>query len=244
MVTNTENPFLIYGRAGRTKKRCGSCGSEPSGYGDETACSFSGFAESIQYDDLDYNLDIIDNSLGFRIKDDGSIGYRLLSVTGKCSGETYVSGVTIQEGYSSSGMVKDDLWTSVIIRFTTDYLDDCQLLSKPKRKGKLMFYINGKLKFIVNNFNEFIGRRLNEYMEKQIGVPFNISLGGGSQGLIETQTFDGRDIKDLGLPIEKNFGGTFLGGISQFKFNICDLYFDDIQNIYNSEVIRYYPKEI
>jgi len=64
-------------------------------------------------------------------------------------------------------------------------------------------------------------------------------LGGGSQGLIETQTFDGRDTKDLGLPIEQNFAGSFLGGISQFKFNICDLYFDDIQNIYNNELPRY-----
>ena len=76
-------------------------------------------------------------------------------------------------------------------------------------------------------------------MEKQVAVPFNISLGGGSQGLLETQTFDGRDLADLGLPIEENFAGTFVGGISQFKFNLCDLYFDDIQNIYNEEVFRY-----
>jgi hypothetical protein len=104
-----------------------------------------------------------------------------------------------------------------------------------------MFYINGRLKFTVNNFSEFIARRLEEHMEKQVGVPFNISLGGGSQGLIETQTFDGRDQNDLGLPIQENFAGTFIGAISQFKFNVCDLYFTDIQNIYINEVSRYYP---
>jgi hypothetical protein len=249
IVTNTENPFLVYGRAGagNVSSRCVSCGN-PSGFGNETVCSFSGFVESIQFDNLDYKLDIIDNALGFRIKDDGSIGYRLLSVTGQCSGvtgttaSTYVSGVTVQEGYSSSGMVQNNAWTSVIIRYTMDeYYDDCDFKYKKPRTGKLMFYINGRLKFVVNNFSEFIARRLEEHMEKQVGVPFNMSLGGGSQGLIETQTFDGRDDADLGLPIEENFAGTFIGGISQFKFNICDLYFNDIQNIYISEVTRYYP---
>ena len=43
-----------------------------------------------------------------------------------------------------------------------------------------MFYINGKLKYVVDEFDEFIGRRLNEYKDKQICVPFNMSLGGGS----------------------------------------------------------------
>ena len=237
--SNTQNPFLIYGRAGRVTRRCSSCGANPSGLGDETVCSFSGFEESIQFSNIDYNLDIIDNSIGFRIKDDGSIGYRMLTVTGTCSGTTYISGVTIEEKYSKPGLITNNLWTSVIIRYTTDFYDDCKLKVGPKRKGKLMFYINGKLKFTVNNFSEFIAKRLDEYMEKQIGVPFNFSLGGGSQGLIETQTFDGRDLADLGLPIESNFAGTFVGGISKFKFNICDLYFDDIQNIYNSEVPQY-----
>lgn len=241
IVTNTTNPFLFYGRVGSGRGRCASCGGEiPSGYGNQTVCSSTGFSTSIQFDDLDPKIDVLDNALGFRIKDDGSIGYRLLTVTGSCSGDTYVSGITIDEKYSMSGMVPDNAWTSVIIRYSTNSLDDCDLKTKPKRKGKLMFYINGKLKFVVKNFNEFIAKRLEEHMEKQIGVPFNISLGGGSQGLIETQTFDGRDVADLGLLIEQNFAGSFFGGISTFKFNACDLYFSDIQNIYNEEVPRYY----
>lgn len=241
VVTNTTNPFLFYGRASGSGSTCSSCGSSiPSGYGNQTVCSSTGFSTSIQFDDLDPKIDVLDNALGFRIKDDGSIGYRLLTVTGSCSGNTYVSGITIEEKYSASGMVKYDAWTSVIIRYSTDSLNDCDLKYKPKRKGKLMFYINGKLKFVVKDFSEFIAKRLEEHMEKQVGVPFNISLGGGSQGLIETQTFDGRDEADLGLLIEQNFAGSFFGGISTFKFNACDLYFTDIQSIYNQEVPRYY----
>jgi len=241
VVTNTTNPFLFYGRAGLSGRTCSGCGAQiPSGYGNQTVCTTTGFSTSIQFDNLDPKIDVIDNALGFRITDDGRIGYRLLTVTGTCSGTTYISGLTTEEQYSASGMVRYDAWTSVIIRFSVDALTDCELKTKPKRKGKLMFYINGKLKFVVNNFSEFIGKRLEEHMEKQVGVPFNISLGGGSQGLIETQTFDGIDTADLGLAIEKNFAGTFYGGISTFKFNACDLYFTDIQNIYNQEVTRYY----
>jgi hypothetical protein len=240
VITNTQNPFLIYGRAHSGSSRCYSCGGEVSGLGNETICSFSGFDKSIQFDNLDYKVDIIDNAIGFRIKDDGSIGYRMLTMTGHCSGTTYISGFTVEEGYSEPGLISDKTWTSVIIRYTMgDYYDDCKLKNGKRRKGKLMFYINGKLKYTVKDFNEFIARRLNDHMEKQVGVPFNMSLGGGSQGLIETQTFDGRDMADLGLPIEKNFAGTFIGGISKFKFNICDLYFTDIQNIYNSEALQY-----
>lgn len=242
VVVNTTNPFLFYGRASANDNRCRSCGGDPSGYGNQTVCTSTGFTKSIQFDNLDPKIDIIDNAIGFRIKDDGSIGYRLLTVTGSCSGDTYVSGVTIEEKYSVSGMVTPNKWTSVIVRYSTNYLDDCDLKIKPKRKGRLMFYIDGKLKFTVKNFNEFIGRRLEEHMEKQVGVPFNISIGGGSQGLIETQTFDGIDTADLGLYIERNFGGSFYGGISTFKFNACDLYFTDIQNIYNQEVDRYFAQ--
>ncbi len=243
VVTNRNNPFLVYGRAttGCTNT-CGSCGGTHDGFGNQTVCSFTGFTGP--QTELDYKIDIIDNALGFRITDDGSIGYRLLSVTGTCitSGDvrTYVSGVTIEEEYSASGMVSGDVWTNIVIRFVADeYYDDCDLIHKGARKGRLMFYVNGHLKYTKHGFDEFVARRLNEYKAKQVGVPFNISLGGGSIGLLDSQTFDGLDMADRGLPIETNFAGTFIGAISQFKFNICDLAFCDIQYNYNREAARY-----
>lgn len=248
-VTNTTNPFLIYGRAAKSgQTNCHICGGPHDGFGNETVCSFTGFTSPIT--ELDYKLDVIDNALGFRIKDDGSIGYRLLTFTGACitgttgttgsTGTTYVTGVTVEENYSMSGLVTGNVWTNIVIRFVSDqFLDDCQLESAKPRNGTLMFYIDGKLKHVVNNFSEFVARRLNENKLKQVGVPFNFSLGGGSQGLIDSQTFDGLDMADRGLPIETNFGGTFIGSISQFKFNICDLNFVDIQNNYNEQLYRY-----
>ena len=57
------------------------------------------------------------------------------------------------------------------------------------RLGRLKLYINGYLFTIIENFEEIIPRELNCEKEKQIGVPFNISWGGGSQGLHDNLIF-------------------------------------------------------
>lgn len=244
VLTNHDNPFLIYGRARKHGRSCGchSCTGPNDGFGGETVATFSG--RTSPETQVNYSLDVFDNALGFRITDDGRIGYRLLSFTGHCEtnslGEdVYVSGVTVEEGYSEAGIITPEMWSYVVIKFSTDYKDDCELEIVSPRKGKLSFYINGKLKYFIDEFDEFVARRLNEYKDKQIGVPFNISLGGGSQGLVESQTFDGRDPSDRNLYIEENFAGTFIGGISQFKFNICDLRYCQIQNNFLSDAVRY-----
>ena len=241
VITDYRNPFLIYGRGMSGQTQC-RCAGPQDGLGQDTVYTYSGNSALQGY--VDYNLDIIDNALGFRIKDDGSIGYRMLIATGTCytatTGERlYASGITIQEEYSQPNMVKPNEWQYVVIRYVTNYLDDCALEYSPQRKGKLMFYVNARLKFIVDEFPEFMARRLDEYKAKQVGVPFNLSIGGGSQGLIDSQTFDGLDIEDRGLPIETNFGGSFIGGISQFKFNICDLNYCNIQYNYVTNASRY-----
>jgi hypothetical protein len=229
-LTNTQNPFLIYGRAGSNSTKCAS----PSGLGNQTACEFSGLTSPLL--ELDKNADIIDNSIGFRIKDDGSIGYRALKLTAYCENNVTVTGVTVEEQYSASGMVSDDVWHKIDIRFVMPEYDDCELQYGSARKGRLMFYVDCKLKFVAEEVDEFIAKRLNEHKDKQLGVPFNISLGGGSQGLLESMTFDGQDPEDLGLHIEKNFAGTFIGDISQFRLHICDLSWCALKN--NCEVER------
>ena len=150
-----------------------------------------------------------------------------------CSGTTSGSttGVTVDEQYSMSGIVQSDVWSRITIRFVADeaYTKE-QLKCLPARKGKLMFYVNCKLKAIFKDVDEFVARRLNEYEGKQVGIPFNISLGGGSQGLMESMTFDGQDTEDLGLLIEKNFAGTFIGEISEFKLSLCDINWVEISS--------------
>jgi hypothetical protein len=239
-VVNEDNKFLTFCRSCRSK--CGDCGSVgcngATGGTCTTVCEYTG--DTVINDSLDPNLDVYDNALGFRIKDDGSIGYRSLVFTGYCSGDTYVTGVTVQEEYSVSGMVSDDEWTKISIRFVlNETYDECELEVGPRRKGKLMFYVNCRLKFVSEEIDEFIARRLIEQNEKQLTVPYNLSLGGGSQGLLESMTFDGQDAEDLGMLIEQNYAGTFIGDISQFRFYACNLSWCDIKNNCHFDDERY-----
>jgi hypothetical protein len=103
----------------------------------------------------------------------------------------------------------------------------------------LAIYVNGKLKLFTDDFVEFIPRRLDTNSLRQVAVPYNISVGGGSLGLLESMTFDGQDPEDLSLNIERNFAGSFIGSISQFKMYACDLNWGDIENNFKRQRARY-----
>jgi hypothetical protein len=124
------------------------------------------------------------------------------------------------------------------------------------RLGKLKFFVNGKLFMTIENFEEIIPRELNDVKEKQIGVPFNISWGGGTFGLRESLTFSGCSgatgpyIQDpevmcdntlsgtslsgltTNILLEQNFGGTFMGGISEFRMYVEPLGAAQVQHNY------------
>jgi hypothetical protein len=129
--------------------------------------------------------------------------------------------------------------TIELVNLDQSWLDDTKL-----RMGRLKIYVNGKIFFKIENFEEIIPRALSTDKEKQLGVPFNISWGGGTQGLRENLTFsactalDGKYIQDpecfstdllnttslaglkTNILLEENFAGTFDGGISQFRMYV------------------------
>ena len=251
-----NNPFLVY---------------QPAG-----CCCFSGITTQTTQE-KDRNADIVNNVLGFRIKDDGSIGYRTITVTGVCSAvtattvvdcntqcgcgcssntgstsgyttattvtEEYITGTSINECYSMSGLVQTDVWTHIGIRFKPyEYFEECELNFKGRRKGLLSVYVNGYLKWKLDDFDEFIFRELDEYREKQQGVPFNYSFGGGTQGLLESNTVNGPDVKDEDLVVENNFAGTFEGGVSKFKLYGCALDITTIRTELNNVITDFYPE--
>tara|TARA_R110000803_G_scaffold47634_1_gene99260 strand:+ start:270 stop:1904 length:1635 start_codon:yes stop_codon:yes gene_type:complete len=234
-----NNPFLVY---------------QPGG------CCFTGITTEITQQ-KDRDGDIVNNALGFRIKDDGSIGYRSLGYSGVCSAvtattildcnctgtttavtvtEKYITGVTINESYSLSGLVTTDKWLHISVRFKPyEQYVGCELNGVPRRKGLLTIYINGYLKWSVEDFDEFIFKELDEYREKQEGVPFNYSWGGGTQGLIESNTVNGPDIKDDNLIIENNFAGSFEGSVSTFKLYGCSLDITTIRNEFDKNKLKF-----
>ena len=126
-----------------------------------------------------------------------------------------------------------------LINLNKKWLDE-----KKYRSGRLKFYFNGKLHHTIEDFEEIIPRALNTDKEKQVGVPFNVSWGGGTQGLREnlimlpntgTYTQDPECLSDVDLSgttfsglstdiiIDKNFAGSFDGGISQFRMYVTPL---------------------
>ena len=95
----------------------------------------------------------------------------------------------------------------------------------------MYFYVNGFLKFISRPVPEFNFRELKEVYDKQESVPYNISLGGGTQGLADTVGLNFMDWTPYELPLEKYFGGSFLGDIKLFKFWACTMNFTVINNL-------------
>ena len=122
------------------------------------------------------------------------------------------------------------------------------------RLGTLKLYVNGYLFLVIEDFEEIIPRELNTEKEKQVGVPFNISFGGGTQGLHDHLIFSGCSnpygpyIQDpelfpnnilsattlsglsTNILLEQNFGGTFMGGISQFRMYVEPLSSPQVQH--------------
>ena len=136
-------------------------------------------------------------------------------------------------------------------------LNEKWLIDKDYRKGRLKIYINGKLFWTIEDFEEIIPRALNTDKEKQVGVPFNISWGGGTQGLRENLVFSsitqpyGPYVQDpecfptndltgttfnglnTNILLEQNFGGTFEGGISQFRMYITPMSAPEVKHNFN-----------
>ena len=137
---------------------------------------------------------------------------------------------SILEEYSLPNVIHENEWHTIDVRI--DMLNDVSGECKPsyERKMKIYFYVDGKLKLISKELPEFNFRALNDLKEKQEGVPFNISLGGGTQGLAEMITLNYMAYPEYVFPIEKHFAGTFIGELKTFKFYDCNVNYTEIQN--------------
>jgi hypothetical protein len=134
-------------------------------------------------------------------------------------------------GYEVPGQVE-------LVALNQTWLDEAKF-----RMGRLKIFINGRIFYTVEDFEEVIPRALDTDKEKQVGVPFNMSWGGGTQGLHENLTLSACTATTMGMYIqdpecfpenilsattlnklkthillEQNFAGTFDGAISQFRF--------------------------
>ena len=163
---------------------------------------------------------------------DGSIGYRYL--VKDCDSE---SGYSTLSEFTYPGIINIGQWNvvNVMIEAVNGGLDECENASGP-RKIRICIYVNGLLKLVSKELPDFNFRELDESYDKQEGVPFNISLGGGTQGLCDTVSIDYKQCFDKILPIEQYFAGSFIGDIKSFKFYNCRMSYAQIRNNYLYEM--------
>lgn len=150
--------------------------------------------------------DITNNAFALKINDDGSIGYRYL-VSGDCDTE-----YRIIEEHSKPNIIKKEEWNNINVK----------IVSINSSNIKIYIYVENKLKFISKEIPNFNFRELDEFKTKQEGVPYNISLGGGTMGLCNSMWLKYYSIFGYVLPLEKYFAGSFIGDIKSFTFSIND----------------------
>ena len=159
------------------------------------------------YNHLDFYGDIFENALSFFINDEGAIGYKYAIKDCENGDEHHLK---IESGQSYDNMINIGEWTKINVKIKVS-----------ENWMKIYFYVNNKLKYITKQLPKLNLHSLNELEEKQEGVAYNISIGGGTQGLMETimpnYMFNPTDEFDL----EKHFAGTFIGDFKSFKFYTC-----------------------
>jgi hypothetical protein len=136
--------------------------------------------ETIIYSATSAIDNIKNNAIAFELTEDKHFAYKYIDN----------NGLIITN--KSSAIIDNTGFTLISIVFTPDYIiDDPDLLECAKqRMGKLIFYVNGRAKWILKEFPEFYCKSFTNDKEKQIGVPYSISWGGGSFGLKHSWHYD------------------------------------------------------
>ena len=160
--------------------------------------------------------------MAFIITDDGKIGYRYYTLDCEREDKFYC-----HEAYSLPNIVSEDEWHTIHVKF--EFGPETMVLK---------FYVDGYLVFVSNELRKLNLRELKEIAEKQETVPFNISLGGGTQGLCETILPDYMRDPYRKYPLEVNFAGTFIGYLKSFKFYDCYVEYMNIKSNHQYEINR------
>ncbi len=187
---------------------------------------------------LDYESNMSGNTIAFRLNNNKTMSYTRIDSNGKVKTS------------SSVNMIKTSGWTNIQISFQAyELIDNYDLLKDcyPVRQGDLKIYVNGSLFWKIENFEELWFKELSIDKERQLGVPYNISLGGGSFGLKHSYHFSQKFVTDISgntvaiantdypyemnlpfeqdLLIQKLYDGSFYGGIQTlriYKENLTD----------------------
>lgn len=124
---------------------------------------------------------IKNNVIAFEITNDKKLAYKYIDNDGVIVTNTSPSSINPTTG-----------WTMIDVVFTPNniIIDTEKLECAERRLGKLVFYVNGRAVWTIKEFPEFYFKSFGNEKEKQLGVPYSISWGGGSFGLAESWHYD------------------------------------------------------
>jgi hypothetical protein len=189
---------------------------------------------NIDNKNTEQNIGINNNVIAFKFNKNKQIGYRKIN-------ENY----KIEEKYSDME-VNYMGWNHIVITFNpynknVDSIDDdCNIIA---RTGTLKIYVNGILFLNIEDFIEPTFNALPTHESKQIGIPYNISWGGGTFGLKYSYNFNEnnfnipyvKNINNDNLIIERNFDGHFKGGFQKLRIYDKSLNLNEIKHNYMVE---------
>ena len=144
--------------------------------------------------------------------------------------------------FSNENVIKDDEWYTISIKIVPNRPRDIKnplcdnLTTSASDEMTIYIYVNGLLKLKSDSLPILNLKALNDLSDKQQGVPFSLSLGGGTQGLCDVINLNYRETPKYILPLENEFCGSFIGYIQKFRFYSCPLNFIEIQENYKNDV--------
>lgn len=120
------------------------------------------------------------NAIGFYITSDRRIGYTRINPSG------------VTETNVSVHQIPHTGWTIIDIVFKPyEIITDRSVLDcADSRTGDFIVYVNGRRFWKIEDFDEYYFKGFKTQREKQLGVPYNISWGGGSFGLKNSYHYD------------------------------------------------------
>ena len=120
------------------------------------------------------------NVIAFEITQDRKLAYK------------YINNDGIVVRNISTTSITPTGFTMISIVYTPDNIirTPNELKCDPQRTGRLVFFVNGRSIWTIKEFPEFYFKPMLNDKEKQIGVPYSISWGGGSFGLKHSWHYD------------------------------------------------------
>lgn len=192
--------------------------------------------EVLDIKNKEYNVlqDIYRNALALQIKDDGTIGYKFLIKDCESEEEKY----KIESEFTKFPIIYNKIWYTINVKIVPiKHLNmqyrKCLTQNTISDKMQILIYVNGKLVLASRELPMLNLKKLDDLYEKQEGVPFNISIGGGTQGLAEVVYLNYMKLPEYVLPLEKEFAGSFIGWLKAFRFYTCPLNYNEVVKNYN-----------